>query len=551
MKYVLISFFGLFLLITTKAADAKVYALTVGIDEYAFFQPSLDGAVNDSNDIANTLKTVQGAEVVQFLNGQATKSNIFKAWTVLAERAGQGDHLILHIAGHGAFQKAVFPEAGETFDNMYLLAGFDVTGEGTKERILDNEFAFLFEKEREATVLFIADICFSGTLARSAFLETEAKVRRLEGLIEFEDDQLRDELVALGPPPSTSAVQNLFEIYAVGPGEIVPEVRINNQMRGALSYSVARAFEGHADRSNDQLLSETELDRFVLRKAREHANGLQNPETRASADLALAFPTINRSLQPPVIEKLKFFVLASGDADVDRDLITARLVHEEVEYAKDPLAADLILEVGGGSFAFFNSTRDLIYPSVSAIECEGWSSDGCAAKLLNRLETEFSAVVAKEVFLRRLAERPLREAVEVWTKNTATQYSKGERIGFHLKTEVSDSVFLFALDKFGRITALVDQPISVDASKPLFIGESIVEPPFGADHFFAVTGGEELRAFSRWLKANNGRALSQAPETATPHGSLGAELIEKLTQGSLSVGVLPIFTVEQMQQIKN
>lgn len=537
---------GLFFLLATQYAEAKVYVLTVGIDKYAHI-PLLEGAVNDSNDIAETLSTVQGAHVVQFVNQQATKENITSAWTDLTRKAGPGDHLVLHVAGHGAVQPAIFPDAGEAFDNMYLLAGFDLEGKGTKERILDNEFAFLFQMEKEATVLFIADTCFSGTLARSADFGSDLKVRRLPSLIKFEDDQLRDELIALGPPPPATSNPNLLEIYAGGSGKTIPELPIKNQMRGALSYSVARAFDGGADRSNDQVISVKELRRFVRRKVREHANGLQHPETNVSQGLSLAFPTSPEVANVPAFDKLNLFVAISAGATIDRETVVGRLNHEEIEFAEKPSSADLILELGSDAYRFFNSTRDLIYSSTSSVNCDDQNRDDCATALLESLEGEFYPVLTKEIFLRRLSERPLLEDVEVWTRDPVTQYAEGARIGILLKTETSKNVFLFALDKYGKITALVDRPISIKSSQPKFIGESTAEPPFGADHLFAVTSSSELDEFARWLKENNERSLNQAPRFRSSYRSIGSELLAKLTQGTLSVGTLPIFTIARSE----
>nr|WP_319383296.1 caspase family protein [uncultured Roseibium sp.] len=532
----------LIFLIIPELAVAKVYALTVGIDQYAHI-PLLEGAVNDSNDIAETLRTVQRAHVVQLKDLEATKVNIIAAWTELTEMAGPGDYLVFHIAGHGAVQEAIFPDAGEAFDNMYLLASFNLEGDGTKERILDNEFAFLFQMEKEATVLFIADTCFSGTLARASGFGPELRVRRLPSVLEFKDDLLQEELIALGPPPPTNSNPNLLEIYAGAAGKTIPEVNINSQHRGALSYAVARAFEGQADRSNDQMISLKEMRRFIRRKVREHANGLQHPETKSDKTLNLSFPTSAEIANTPIIPKLNFHVTETDDAIIGRNDIIEELDLAELQLTDNPTMADLSLEMGSESYSFYNSTRDLIYASTSSVDCSNLSDDECSTVLRENLANELFPVLTKEIFLRRLAARPLSEDIEVWTRDAVGQYVQGDRIGILLRTETSERVFLFALDKYGKLTALLRQPILINASEAKFVGESVAQAPFGNDHLFAVAGSGDLEGFVQFIQENNERALNEEPLTPSGHSSVSHELLAKLTQGQLSTGVLPIFTI--------
>ena len=71
------------------------------------------------------------------------------------------------------------------------------------------------------------------------------------------------------PPPETSKLtaddfQNITFVAAVPADKLVPEVTIDGKKRGALSWAVARAFEGRADKDGDGELSQLELLSYVV-----------------------------------------------------------------------------------------------------------------------------------------------------------------------------------------------------------------------------------------------------------------------------------------------
>jgi hypothetical protein len=71
------------------------------------------------------------------------------------------------------------------------------------------------------------------------------------------------------PPPTDTEVddlQNVTFVAAVPADKLVPEVSIEGQKRGALSWAFSRALEGRADKDGDGKVSEFELLGYIVRR---------------------------------------------------------------------------------------------------------------------------------------------------------------------------------------------------------------------------------------------------------------------------------------------
>jgi len=88
-------------LASTEAARADLYGLVIGIDAYAH-EASLEGAVNDAEDIAASLDKLSPQQVVVLTNGEATRARITQEWRRLLRLAKRGDTIVLTYAGHGS-----------------------------------------------------------------------------------------------------------------------------------------------------------------------------------------------------------------------------------------------------------------------------------------------------------------------------------------------------------------------------------------------------------------------------------------------------------------
>ena len=106
---------------------AAIRAVFVGIDEYAYSEPNVDGAgfkdlkgaVNDTHNIKKALRAAYNLDLdldadsakpcktanavsITLINKCATRDAIFKAWQKQIDASAKGDTLILYFAGHGS-----------------------------------------------------------------------------------------------------------------------------------------------------------------------------------------------------------------------------------------------------------------------------------------------------------------------------------------------------------------------------------------------------------------------------------------------------------------
>ena len=275
---------GLFVVAPALAHAAGSSALVIGINEYTSV-PSLDGAANDAQDIAAALSRNGSSRVLILTNGEATKANIVNAWNTLLADAQPGDTIFVTYAGHGAQLKQLKEgDERDGLDEFWVLPGFDPKNlrETWRESVFDNELHNWFTDagKKGVKVVLVSDSCHSGGMDRA--------VRGKKRYVEFGNSRVLSELFAMvsGSVGTASAVEQLPEnrtpdnvtmLAATAEALPVPEVVIEGQSRGALSWAFARAVEGKADRDGDGAVTRIELEDYVMSTVRMRSESLQNP----------------------------------------------------------------------------------------------------------------------------------------------------------------------------------------------------------------------------------------------------------------------------------
>ena len=87
----------------------RIYALLVGVNDYAPNISKLSGAVNDAKHYHDFILDRFGkdnVDVQMLLNGDATRSNIISGFRNFLSRAGKDDIALFQYAGHGARWKS-------------------------------------------------------------------------------------------------------------------------------------------------------------------------------------------------------------------------------------------------------------------------------------------------------------------------------------------------------------------------------------------------------------------------------------------------------------
>lgn len=259
-------------------AMAELRGLVVGINDYVQLE-SLDGAVNDARDVAGALRRAGASDVKLLLDREATRDAVMQAWNETVARSTPGDILVFHYAGHGGQSPERIKGSERTgMDSELLLAAFTAEAPGNYERIVDDEIHVMLKRATDAglAVLLATDACHSGTMTRGFDTRLSRPKVRAALHAPITDDRLP------APDPQAASMTlddlpNVVSLGAVQDDELAPEVIIDGQPRGALSWSLARGLEGGADLDKDGAISEKELQVFVWESVRVVMEGQQHP----------------------------------------------------------------------------------------------------------------------------------------------------------------------------------------------------------------------------------------------------------------------------------
>ena len=263
------------------AMAANTYGLVVGIDDYQYINPKLDGAANDARDVADALRKGGARDVRLLLDREAGRDAIMAAWSALLAEAHQGDTLVFHYAGHGGQEPEHIKGSEPTgYDSTLLLADFALTGKGTYERIVDDELGAMFKRASDAGVnlLVAVDACHSGTMTR-AFGNPAIAKPKVRAVNYLPIDPAEDRLPPFDPAWAKipAELPHVYYFGAVQDNEESPEVEIGGQWRGALSWSLAEGLRGAADANGDGVVTVEELRDYITDQIRMKLEGQQHP----------------------------------------------------------------------------------------------------------------------------------------------------------------------------------------------------------------------------------------------------------------------------------
>ncbi|MGA7456557.1 MAG: caspase family protein, partial [Methyloceanibacter sp.] len=287
-------------LTTSPANSAELYGLVVGVDDYVGTANDLDGAVNDANDVAQALHRLGAREVIRLVNADATKDRIAASWQELLGKAKAGDTIVFSYAGHGAQEPepAGRHDEADGLNENFLLGGYQSRGPATRERIVDDE---LFEWMKQADtkhirVVLVADSCHSGGMERSA---SASGVKFRKGNFPaITDDRLTpapEEFAKL----SETDFNTVTFVGAVAEDKLTPEVTIDSQKRGALSWAFSRAIEGRADKDGDGEVSEFELLGYIVPAVHALVESQQTPQVLPLRARSVPLVTLREAGAPP------------------------------------------------------------------------------------------------------------------------------------------------------------------------------------------------------------------------------------------------------------
>jgi hypothetical protein len=323
----------------------------------------------------------------------------------------------------------------------------------------------------------------------------------------------RDELLQFAPPPPVVSTRvgpnDQFTFLAgVSDDKVVPEVTINGQQRGALSYAFARALEGQADADHDGVTTEKELVSFV------RAYVLQATQ---SQQVSQSFPPVSRDI--PVFRSTSSASASNNDAPAgpnDQNAIdpAAQTASGDGSLKLAVRNGQLNDAVPGATLVSDEATADLVYDAaagtvekrVAGIVAEGVQPQGLAG-----IVAKWRAIA----FLQAFAGGSIQPFEVVGGSRT---FDRGERLTVGLGASSHRFMTLFNLPPDGKVEFLYPSSNAERnedwSSKPFSLPLQVRDPPFGAEHLVAILSDQPLDGLHTALKGmSKPDAAADLPDT--------------------------------------
>lgn len=217
---------------TSLTANAKIYAVVVGVEKYDGTVTNLSAAVDDAQKVYNYLKASKQNKVVFLKDKQATKQNILYAMQKVYSMAGKNDMILFYFSGHGAV-------------GMFCPTNV----KGGKMGLLHTEVKAMFKKSKARNKLCIADACYSGSIStKSQASEATSNVPTKENVVIF---------------MSSRATETSLESYIAN--------------AGIFTQYFIKGMRGAADFNKDKAISLFELYVYVRKQVRRATKKHQTP----------------------------------------------------------------------------------------------------------------------------------------------------------------------------------------------------------------------------------------------------------------------------------
>jgi hypothetical protein len=483
-----------------------VRSLIIGIDVYQHVR-QLKGAVADALDIEKSLRTMGIGDVTTLINAGASRENIMQAIKDLVQRTGPNDLIVLSIAGHGAQEpETVKGSEPDGIENVFLLPGFELTARGSKQRILGSEFNHFIRQfeSRGAKVLFVADTCHGGGLAREIDPRAEEMSFRQVPTYTLLVDQLK---------PVTDDQESLTDLdldkttflAAVDRNTKAPEIRIPgiDGFRGALSYAVARAFEGSADDNHDGKVTLKELFANVRQVVYQLSDQRQNIVTKTSP---------GRPIDRDVVYQLTRGITSPGEILPKPGLQTPSDVQDSpaVPRAQAPIRL-AALDGRTGYFASLKP-RDVMIEIVRPVDNPDLIWDPNSHDVIawgdvvayNVDSSDLASVIDRTAAVRELKKISAKAPQLLRLTAGDEQHHNDDMVQVELSDVAQRSIVLVNVSGDGTIQLLY--PLGTDQNTASTFQISLrVREPFGADQVIAITSTDRLSELEQVVSELNRR----------------------------------------------
>jgi hypothetical protein len=493
----------------TSPGQGEVRALIIGVDHYAT-RRNLRGAVADARDLEQAVKKGGVRDLTVLIDQDASRRQVETAMERLVAGSRPGDLIIVSFAGHGAQSPERIKDSDpDHVDEVFVLPAFDDHGPATAERILDKEINVWLKRieQKGAHTLFLADTCHGGGLTREVDLRAgEMSYRQTSISIASLDDALTPISTDADRLRQPEEFDRVTFLAAADKWTKAPEVRIEGQptLRGALSYAVARAFEGGADRNGDGKTTRRELFEYARQVVQQYSQSRQviytEPNRRTDLMESMVFKRAGAPEQPASSDdragsKVRIAILNGSTTD----LAGVEPYSAKIEVVGKDQQPDLVWDAAGGDVV--SGLGDIVARGIARRDI---------ADVLDR--TAAVAAIAK------LSEsRPQRILLTPNDKH----HHEGEIVTFRAEEVKGKSIILFNIA--GNGTVQFEYPKTWDRnvqsqSEVFQLSDIKVTPPFGADYVVAIVSDRRLADLEDTIRAfDNIRAAARIPAILRKH----------------------------------
>jgi Caspase domain len=489
--------------------QGEIRALIIGVDHYAT-RRNLRGAVADARDLEQSVKKGGVRDLTVLIDQDASRRQVETAMERLVADSRSGDLIIVSFAGHGAQSPERIKDSDpDHVDEVFVLPAFDDHGPATAERILDKEINVWLKRieQKGAHTLFLADTCHGGGLTREVDLRAgEMSYRQTSISIASLDDALTPISTDADRLRQPEEFDRVTFLAAADKWTKAPEVRIEGQptLRGALSYAVARAFEGGADRNGDGKTTRRELFEYARQVVQQYSQSRQviytEPNRRTDLMESVVFKRAGAPEQPAAFDDragstVRIAILNGSTAD----LAGVEPYSAKIEVVGKDQQPDLVWDAAGGDVV--SGLGDIVARGIARRDI---------ADVLDR--TAAVAAIAK------LSEsRPQRILLAPNDKH----HREGETVTFRAEDVKGKSIILFNIA--GNGTVQFEYPKTWDRnlqsqSEVFQLSDIKVTPPFGADYVVAIVSDRRLPELEGTIRAfDNIRAAARIPAILRKH----------------------------------
>ncbi|MBO0753684.1 MAG: caspase family protein, partial [Bradyrhizobiaceae bacterium] len=305
-----------------------VRALVIGIDKYPNLDKAgqLNGAKADADDIVAALEAAGVAKdnVRELVDGAAVRSRVIAEMDRLVAQSKSGDLVLITYSGHGMRVRGYKRWEGKNrspFHSQMVLANFSPSDDNKgHEVIVDAEMrAWYYRLDAKGVdMLVVMDTCYGGHMREVVSNSGGMMTRELNAAV---DDRVHDSFVPIPMKEAEAGadaneMRHLTFFAGATDTSTVPEmsgVDRNNptQVRGALSYFIARVIDGRLSQDNKGGTSpgrkgpvtRGQLFKFLSPVVREATDARQiidyGPRTENDSAQQQAIFIISDDAQPP------------------------------------------------------------------------------------------------------------------------------------------------------------------------------------------------------------------------------------------------------------